>query len=164
MPIQSCGQSVSARRGKRYTEIGPLKANLKAVYHISASSAETKRGQHSDSLASTCNARLTEAGGSEDQDVRLTLQVHDGVPEVGCQGGGSLRISSRTDIGACLTVRVNAHTDALEKKQSNRHQSMTSLQGECSYAHTDARTYFVDSMSAEYRVLVLDRPPARVCS
>jgi len=22
MPIQSCGQSVSARRGKRYTEIG----------------------------------------------------------------------------------------------------------------------------------------------
>jgi len=24
MPIQSCGQSVSARRGKRYTEIGVL--------------------------------------------------------------------------------------------------------------------------------------------
>ena len=37
MPIQSCGQSVSARRGKRYTEIGLFKSRAHWRIHLTLS-------------------------------------------------------------------------------------------------------------------------------
>jgi len=55
MPIQRCGQSVNARRRKRYAEFGPLKA----VHRIIAASAKTTRSQPGVNLAWSNTARVT---------------------------------------------------------------------------------------------------------